>query len=235
MVRCKYSTWLYVKDAERRAGWCNCELPSKASLVLVEWSPIRRLQIEEVVFTTIWASHHLSRVEHPPEIRVHNSYQGRVDARGESATIPHRWWGRRARTRIAVRQMRRRFDEGTIHIFGVSAASRLRTWGWCRLAVYPFNLWVFSRKAKRDAMMEITGIVEAIEASEEKARALLPLRYSPGYFLPFSPASFFFFSYLHTCKWKNLLPNYTPSHEDLVDLDRTPFGAKIVLSHTTTC
>jgi len=32
MVRCKYSTWLYTKDAELRAGWCNCELPSKAAL-----------------------------------------------------------------------------------------------------------------------------------------------------------------------------------------------------------
>lgn len=94
--------------------------------------------------------------------------------------------------------MRRRFDEGTIHIFGVSAASRLRT---CD-AGWPYTLSIFEffperrlGKAKRDAMMEITGIVEAIEASEEKARALLPLRYSPGYFLPFSPASFVLSSY----------------------------------------
>lgn len=69
-------------------------------------------------------------------------------------------------------------------------------------AGWPYTLSIFEffperrlGKAKRDAMMEITGIVEAIEASEEKARALLPLRYSPGYFLPFSPASFVLSSY----------------------------------------
>ena len=45
-------------------------------------------------------------------------------------------------------------------------------------------------------------------------------------------------SYLHTspcsCKCKTfLLPNFLLSHEDLVQLDRTPFGAKIVTSHAT--
>ena len=45
-------------------------------------------------------------------------------------------------------------------------------------------------------------------------------------------------SYLHTapcsCKCKTfLLPNYVLSHQDLIQLDRTPFGAKIVASHAT--
>ena len=45
-------------------------------------------------------------------------------------------------------------------------------------------------------------------------------------------------SYLHTapcsCKCKTfLIPNYVLSHRDLIQLDRTPFGAKIVASHAT--
>ena len=52
------------------------------------------------------------------------------------------------------------------------------------------------------------------------------------------PTHLHLLSHLHSspcsCKCKTfLLPNFLLSHEDLVQLDRTPFGAKIVTSHAT--
>ena len=61
------------------------------------------------------------------------------------------------------------------------------------------------------------------------------LTIGPGLSCPTHPH---LLSYLHSspcsCKCKTfLLPNFLLSHEDLVQLDRTPFGAKIVTSHAT--